>query len=107
MSDKKTRTHNASIADDPVCDRDVIDLLFARSEDGLTLLRERYGKLCRRIAMNLLGNAQDAEECESDVCLAVWNTIPPNRPSLCQKKPLFPQKHPEKSLQKSEKCDTI
>ena len=81
MNDRKTRTHNASTADDPVCDRDVIDLLFARSEEGLTLLKERYGSLCHRIALNLLGNRQDAEECENDVILAVWNTIPPNRPA--------------------------
>ena len=81
MNDRKTRTHNASTADDPVCDRDVIDLLFARSEEGLTLLTKRYGSLCHRIALNLLGNRQDAEECENDVILAVWNTIPPNRPA--------------------------
>ena len=81
MNDRKTRTHNTSTADDPVCDRDVIDLLFARSEEGLTLLKEKYGSLCHRIALNLLGNRQDAEECENDVVLAVWNTIPPNRPA--------------------------
>ena len=67
-------------ADAPVRDGNIIDLLFARSEEGLTLLKERYGSLCRRIALNLLGNRQDAEECENDVILAVWNTIPPNRP---------------------------
>ena len=77
MSDKQNRqnpadTHNR--------DGRIIDLLFARSEEGLTLLKEKYGSLCRRIALNLLGNRQDAEECENDVILAVWNTIPPNRP---------------------------
>ena len=71
MSDRKT----------PNPDSDVIDLLFARSEEGLALLRDKYGSLCRRIALNLLGNRQDAEECENDVLLAVWSTIPPNRPA--------------------------
>lgn len=75
MSDPKKPIHCVTPADDGI-----IDLLFARSEEGLTLLREKYGSLCRRIAMNLLGNRQDTEECENDVCLAVWNTIPPNRP---------------------------
>ena len=71
MSDPKT----------PNTDSDVTDLLFARSEQGLALLWDKYGGLCRRIALNLLGNRQDAEECENDVLLAVWSTIPPNRPA--------------------------
>ena len=71
MSDPKT----------PNTDSDVTDLLFARSEQGLVLLWDKYGGLCRRIALNLLGNRQDAEECENDVLLAVWSTIPPNRPA--------------------------
>ena len=77
MSDKQNRQNSA---DTHNRDGRIIDLLFARSEEGLTLLKERYGSLCRRIALNLLGNRQDAEECENDVILAVWNTIPPNRP---------------------------
>ena len=62
-------------------DGHIIDRLFARSEEGLTLLQTRYGKLCHRIALNLLGNREDAEECVNDTYLAVWNTIPPNRPA--------------------------
>ncbi len=61
-------------------DSRIIELLFSHSEEGLALLRRKYGALCRRIALNLLGDPRDAEECESDVCLAVWNTIPPTRP---------------------------
>ena len=77
MSNPKKQSNPADAIDR---DGSIIDLLFARSEEGLTLLKERYGSLCRRIALNLLGNRQDAEECENDVILAVWNTIPPNRP---------------------------
>ena len=78
MSDPKKQPNPADSHDR---DEGIIDLLFARSEEGLTLLKEKYGSLCRRIAQNLLGNRQDAEECENDVVLAVWNTIPPNRPA--------------------------
>ncbi len=70
----------ASVPDDT----DVIDLLFARSEEGLARVQTRYGRLCHRIAMNLLGKREDAEECVNDVYLAVWNTIPPNRPNSLQ-----------------------
>lgn len=62
-------------------DRHIIDRLFARSEEGLALLQTHYGKLCHRIALNLLGSREDAEECVNDTYLAVWNTIPPNRPA--------------------------
>ncbi|MBR5615467.1 MAG: hypothetical protein IKW66_01470, partial [Clostridia bacterium] len=46
---------------------DILDLLWKRSEDGLRGIREAYDPLCRRIAMNLLGQREDAEECVSDV----------------------------------------
>ena len=66
---------------DTDADQHIIDRLFARSEEGLALLQTHYGKLCHRIALNLLGNREDAEECVNDTYLAVWNTIPPNRPA--------------------------
>ena len=62
-------------------DSTIIARLFARSEEGLALLQTHYGKLCHRIALNLLGSREDAEECVNDTYLAVWNTIPPNRPA--------------------------
>ena len=68
-------------AADTDADRHIIDRLFARSEEGLALLQTHYGKLCHRIALNLLGSREDAEECVNDTYLAVWNTIPPNRPA--------------------------
>ena len=61
-------------------DDDILDMLWRRSEDGLAHVQEKYGHLCMRIAMNLLGQKEDAEECVNDVYLAVWDTIPPNRP---------------------------
>ena len=61
-------------------DRDIIALLFARSEEGLSALREKFGRLCRRIAMNILHDERDAEECTDDTWLAVWNTVPPKEP---------------------------
>lgn len=47
----------------------------------MSLLQTRYGRLCHHIALNLLGSREDAEERVNDTCLAVWNTIPPNRPA--------------------------
>lgn len=61
-------------------DQKIIALLFERSEQGMTELIAKYGKLLRRIAWNILGNALDAEECANDTYLSVWNAIPPEQP---------------------------
>ncbi len=61
-------------------DRRMVDLFWQRDERVLELVRQKYGKLCHRIAYNLLGNAQDVEECEHDTYLAAWNAIPPAKP---------------------------
>ena len=61
-------------------DREIIDLFFARSERAIETTAKKYGQLCSRIARNILKNASDAEESVSDAYLALWNTIPPQRP---------------------------
>ncbi len=61
-------------------DSKITDLFFERSEQALTELSHKYEKLCSKIAMNILGNEEDALECINDSYLAVWNTIPPQRP---------------------------
>ena len=60
---------------------EIMEMLWQRSEEGLSRVERKYGRLCYRIAMNLLGRHEDAEECVNDVYLAVWDTIPPNRPA--------------------------
>jgi RNA polymerase sigma-70 factor (ECF subfamily) len=68
---------------DPVTlsDAEIVELLWERSEKGLHSAEKKYGRFCHRIAMNLLGQREDAEECVNDVYLALWDTIPPNRPA--------------------------
>ena len=61
-------------------DRSIIELYFARNEQAVKETADKYGKLCLRLARNILGNAQDAEECVNDAYLGVWNAIPPARP---------------------------
>lgn len=65
-----------------MADEYIIDLFFARSEEAISALDARYGKLCHKVAANILGNHQDAEECVNDSYLGVWNTIPPQRPRI-------------------------
>ena len=61
-------------------DEKIIDLFFVRSEQAIRELDLKYGKICYRIAYNILDSRQDAEECVSDAYLGAWNAIPPARP---------------------------
>ena len=62
-------------------DYQIIELFFARSESAIAETDSKYGKICQNLSRNILHNRQDAEECVNDAYLALWNTIPPNRPS--------------------------
>ncbi len=61
-------------------DSQIIDLLFERSEQAIAVLSEKYEKLCRKTAVNILRNEEDVRECLNDVWFAVWNAIPPHSP---------------------------
>ncbi len=61
-------------------DTEIIDLFFERSEQAITELAKKHGAAVGRIAYNILGNRQDAEECVNDTWLGTWNAIPPHRP---------------------------
>lgn len=65
-------------------DKQIVDLLFQKEEDGLIHLEQKYTPYCRSIAWKLLGNLEDTEECLNDTWLKVWNLIPPNRPVSLQ-----------------------
>jgi len=62
-------------------DKDIISQFWERSESAIAMLSEKYSKYCRVIAVNILGNAEDAEEVLNDTYLRVWNAIPPERPN--------------------------
>ena len=61
-------------------DEQIIALFFARSEEAISALWEKYGSYCHTIAHNILQTDEDAEECVSDAFLAAWNAIPPQKP---------------------------
>lgn len=61
-------------------DHEIIELFYARSEQAITQLQNKYGRRCLQVAGNILNNQLDAEECVNDAYLAAWNTIPPQKP---------------------------
>ena len=58
----------------------ILDRLLARDETALTALRETWGRPALALARRITGSAEDAEECLQDGLLAVWETVPPQRP---------------------------
>lgn len=62
-------------------DQAIIQLFFERSEQAISELSKKYGRLCCKVASNILHNSLDAEECVNDTYLGVWNSVPPQQPN--------------------------
>lgn len=62
-------------------DKEIVELYRQRSEKALEETQTKYGKYCEYISLNILGNAQDAEECVNEALVTVWNSIPPRQPN--------------------------
>ena len=62
-------------------DNMIIGLFYERSQQAIIELSEKYKKISLKIAFNILGNMEDAEECVNDAFLVLWNNIPPENPS--------------------------
>jgi RNA polymerase sigma-70 factor (ECF subfamily) len=63
-------------------DAQILDLYESRNESAISETANRYGAYCTAIAMGILHNREDAEECVSDTYLRAWNAIPPERPAI-------------------------
>lgn len=61
-------------------DQAILELFCQRDEDAISKADQKYGRGCRKIARDILGNAEDAEETVNDMWLRVWNAIPPAKP---------------------------
>lgn len=60
----------------------IIELFFQRAEQAIAEVQQKYGSFCQTVAMNLLGEKQDAEECVNDTWNVAWQRIPPERPRM-------------------------
>lgn len=66
----------------PYTDADIVGLYLARDESAVEVTERIYGGYCLSVAMNILNNLSDAEECVNDTYLRAWNSIPPHRPTV-------------------------
>ena len=61
-------------------DSGIIALFLQRDERAIAEFSGSYKGLLVTAARTITENADDAEECFSDTCLALWNSIPPENP---------------------------
>ena len=61
-------------------DEEILALFLERSQEAVDAVRQEYGSRLVRLAENITGSWQDAEECVNDGLLVAWNKIPPERP---------------------------
>ena len=63
-------------------DEQIVSLYFERNENAIRETKTKYSRYLFSVAHNILGNNEDAEECENSTYLAAWNSIPPHRPKM-------------------------
>lgn len=70
-----------AVADRSEIDAMIVNLYHQRDEAAIRETARHYGPLCLRVALNILENRSDADECVNDTYLKTWNSIPPARPT--------------------------
>ena len=63
-------------------DLEIIELYFCRDEKALTETARKYGNYCYTVAFNVLNSIEDSKETVNDTYFELWNTIPPERPTV-------------------------
>ena len=58
----------------------IIELYWERNEQAIQETDKKYGKLCYKLANNILKHNEDTEECVNDTFLKIWKSIPDDRP---------------------------
>lgn len=71
---------HAERAQNETSDEEIIALFWARDEQAIVLIQQKYGAYLLQVARHYLENREDCEECQSSTYLALWNAIPPTRP---------------------------
>lgn len=61
-------------------DSEIVRLFFDRDEAALREVSQKYGKYCKTVALNILGDHVEAEQCVNDTYFRAWESIPPQRP---------------------------
>ena len=65
-----------------VDDMAIVNLYWQRDETAITATKKKYGAYLLRVALNILSQLSDSEECVNDTYLGAWNSIPPQKPAV-------------------------
>ena len=63
-------------------DEEILKLYLNRDENAIAATKEKYYHYLYKIAYQILGSHEDAEECLNDTYLTAWNLIPPEKPEI-------------------------
>lgn len=63
-------------------DREIVALFLERDESALKAVSEKYKSYCAKIAANILGSYDEAEDCVNDALMRAWESIPPHKPAM-------------------------
>ena len=61
-------------------DSAIIELFFARDENALSEVTDKYSRLYIKVLKSVLDDGSDIEECQNDLLMTLWRLIPPERP---------------------------
>lgn len=62
-------------------DDEIIRLFRERDESAVSAAMNKYRKYCLKIALNILGAHEEADECINRVFMKAWDMIPPHEPN--------------------------
>lgn len=63
-------------------DNEIVQLFYNRDETAIKAALETYKSYLMKIAENITGSHEDAEECVNDAIMSAWESIPPQRPEM-------------------------
>ena len=61
-------------------DSGIVERYLRRDETAIALTKERYGARLRALSFGITQDHGTAEECENDVYLEAWRSLPPHEP---------------------------
>lgn len=61
-------------------DQNIVALFLQRAETAMSETQKKYSGLILSIIGRILHSPEDAQECENDTYLALWQSIPPHQP---------------------------
>lgn len=66
---------------DKIQDAEIIRLFQERDEGSVFAAIGKYRGYCLKIALNILGAPEEADECVNRVFMKAWDMIPPHEPN--------------------------